>query len=87
MLTTSHGIYILCAVELTSKNEAKPITGFTIVADVGSCQQPIGWFDQLNPEWNSTQCMQKQVTTLISVFGLYYYYLFLTLICSMHSFK
>ena len=52
------------AVELTSTNEAKPITGFTIVADVGSCQQPTGWFDHLDPEWNNTntQCMQEQVT-------------------------
>ena len=48
-------------VELTSRNEAKPITAFTIVADVGSCQQPMGWFGQLDQTWNSTQCMQEQV--------------------------
>ena len=54
-------IYNYFAVELTSTNEAKFITGFTIVADVGSCQQPMGWFDHLDPEWNSTQCMLEQV--------------------------
>ena len=53
----------IIAVELTSRDGVKPITGFTIVADVGGCQQPTGWFDLLDPTaaWNRTQCMQEQV--------------------------
>jgi hypothetical protein len=54
-------VIIFFAVELTSRNEARPITGFMIVADVGICHQPMGWFDHLDLAWNSTQCMQEQV--------------------------
>jgi hypothetical protein len=52
---------IIFAVELSSRNEENPITGFTIVTDISICQQPMGWFDHLDPAWNSTQCMQEQV--------------------------
>ena len=49
---------------------SKPITEFTIVADVGSCQQPTGWFDQLDQTWNSTQCMQEQVPNIIFIISI-----------------
>ena len=57
------------AVELTSRNEVKSIMEFTIVADLGSCQQPIGWFDQLDPALNSTQCTQQQVILIIKSYS------------------
>ena len=51
------------AVELfsTSDNGGKPITEFAILVVVGRCQQPAGWFDQLDPHWNITQCVLAEV--------------------------
>ena len=40
--------------ELFSESRVKPITDFAILVYVGSCQQPVGWFDQLDPQWNIT---------------------------------
>ena len=39
----------------------KPITTAFIQIDVGGCQQPEGWFDQLDPQWNVTLCMLDKV--------------------------
>ena len=49
-------------VVLASSNGMKPITGFAILVDSGGgCQQPAGWFDQLDSQWNITQCIHAQV--------------------------
>ena len=49
-------------VVLASSNGMQPITEFAILVDSGgSCQQPAGWFDQLESQWNITQCVYAQV--------------------------
>ena len=52
----------LYAVVLTSSDGMSPITGFALLVDSGDmCQQPAGWFDQLDSQWNITQCVYAQV--------------------------
>ena len=64
MQSPEHYIHELLAAELASVNGVKPITEFAILVDVGSCQQPVGWFDQLDPQWNITQCGLARVCNL-----------------------
>ena len=50
----------------------KPIRVAFILVNASSCQQPVGWFDQLDPQWNITQCVLDKVIighaiTLVSV--------------------
>ena len=50
------------AVMISSDNSMEPIGGFAILVDSsGSCPQPAGWFDQLDSQWNITQCVLAQV--------------------------
>jgi hypothetical protein len=51
-------IVVPLAVELTG---IEPITTVSIQADVNGCQQPVGWFDGLDPQWNTTQCALDKV--------------------------
>ena len=50
------------AVELNSDNDQKAIAGFAILAQSDSCDHPSGIFDQLDPQWNISQCQLAQVT-------------------------
>ena len=54
-------------VELIGDIGVKLITTAFIQIDVGGCQQPAGWFDQLDSQWNVTQCVLDKV-------NLYYVY-------------
>lgn len=49
------------AVELFGDVGIEPITAVSIQADIIGCQQPVGWFDQLDPLWNTTQCVLDKV--------------------------
>ena len=49
------------AVELTG---IEPITAASIQVNVNGCQQPVGWFDGLHPQWNTTQCALDKVKSL-----------------------
>jgi hypothetical protein len=49
------------AVELLGDIGVMPITTAFIQIDVGGCQQPVGWFDQVDPQWNVTQCALDKV--------------------------
>ena len=52
----------LYAVVLASSDGMSPITGFAVLVDSGGmCPQPAGWFDQLDSQWNITQCVHAQV--------------------------
>lgn len=55
------------AVELLGDSGVKPITTAFVQIDVGSCQQLVGWFDQLDPQWNVTQCVLDEVKLCILV--------------------
>ena len=55
------------AVELLGDSGVKPITTAFVQIDVGSCQQLVGWFDQLDPQWNVTQCVRDKVKLCILV--------------------
>jgi hypothetical protein len=52
---------IMHAVELLGDIGVMPITTAFIQIDVGGCQQPVGWFDQVDPQWNITQCILDKV--------------------------
>ena len=60
--TTNMIVCHACAVELAAGSDS-PIIGFAILVDsIGSCQQPTGWFNELDhAQWNCTQCVQAQV--------------------------
>ena len=51
-------------VELIGDIGVKPKTTAFIQIDVGGCQQPAGWFDQLDPQWNVTQCVLDKVNLI-----------------------
>ena len=68
---------IIYAVELLGESGVKPITTAFVQIDVGSCQQPVGWFDQLDPQWNVTQCVLDKVRRVCCICqspSLSYYY-------------
>ena len=46
------------AVELTG---IEPITIASIQVNINGCQQPVGWFDGLDPQWNTIQCALDKV--------------------------
>ena len=48
-------------VELIGDIGVKPKTTAFIQIDVGGCQQPVGCFHQLDPQWNITQCILDKV--------------------------
>ena len=50
--------FVSLAVELFG---IKSITTASIQADIDGCEQPVGWFNQLDPQWNITQCVQDKV--------------------------
>jgi hypothetical protein len=59
---TVHACHVgINAAELLGGIGVKPITIAIIQIDVSSCQPPVGWFDQLNPQWNVIQCVQDKV--------------------------
>ena len=50
------------AVMIASDKGMKLIAGFSfLVESSGNCQQPAGSFDQLDSQWNITQCVHEQV--------------------------
>ncbi len=49
------------AVELFGDSGVKPITTAFVQIDIGSCQQLVGWFHYLDPQWNVTQCVLDKV--------------------------
>lgn len=51
----------LYIVELLGDRRVKPITAAFIQVDISSCQQRVGRFDQLDPQWNVTQCAWDKV--------------------------
>ena len=53
--------FVPLAVELFGDTGIEPITSASIQADVNGCQQPVGWFDRLDPQWNTTQCVLDKV--------------------------
>ena len=55
------------AVELNSDNDQKAIAGFAILAQSNSCERPSGMFDQLDGQWNITQCQLAQVISLYTI--------------------
>lgn len=56
------------AVVLASDDGMKPITGFAILVDSnGSCQQPAGWFDQLDSVECHTMCAYTGVVHAIMI--------------------
>lgn len=59
--------FVPLAVELFGDAGIEPITSASIQADVNGCQQPVGWFDLLDPQWNTTQCVLDKVKHKIQV--------------------
>ena len=50
------------AVMIASDKGMKLIAGFSILVESsGNCQQSAGSFDQLDSQWNITQCVHEQV--------------------------
>ena len=58
---------LLSIVELLGDRGIKSITAAFIQADVSSCQQLVGWFDQLDPQWNVIQCVQDKVKCMLPI--------------------
>jgi hypothetical protein len=54
------------AVALLGDTGVKHISSAFIQIDVEGCQQPVGWLDQLDPQWNVTQCALDEVNLIIN---------------------